>query len=144
MTACAQTPAISILLESLKWKRDGSERGARRSKNELGWCGQWSTKREIKLRESRSVLSALPRILICRRVVISWSTSCGKKDYQRKSAYCCILLQERGLGYSWPLSYVSVKSKLQHAPPPRAFDFFENYCSNSPLPGPKCRSNAPH
>ena len=42
---------------------------------------------------------------------------------------------------------VSVKSKLQHAPPratPRAFDFFENYCSNSPLPGPKCRSNAPH
>ena len=27
---------------------------------------------------------------------------------------------------------------------PRAFDFFENYCSNSPLPGPKCRSNAPH
>ena len=43
--------------------------------------------------------------------------------------------------------YVSVKSKLQHAPPratPRAFDVFENYCSNSPLPGPKCRSNAPH
>ena len=42
---------------------------------------------------------------------------------------------------------VSVKSKLQHTPPratPRAFDFFENYCSNSPLPGPKCRSNAPH
>ena len=27
---------------------------------------------------------------------------------------------------------------------PRAFDFFENYCSNCPLPGPKCRSNAPH
>ena len=27
---------------------------------------------------------------------------------------------------------------------PWAFDFFENYCSNSPLPGPKCRSNAPH
>ena len=27
---------------------------------------------------------------------------------------------------------------------PRAFDFFENYCSNFPLPGPKCRSNAPH
>ena len=26
--------------------------------------------------------------------------------------------------------------------PSRAFDFFENYCSNSPLPGPKCRSNA--
>ena len=47
-----------------------------------------------------------------------------------------------------PIHYVSVKSKLQHAPPPRAtpraFDFFENYCSNSPLPGPKCRSNAPH
>ena len=29
-----------------------------------------------------------------------------------------------------------------HPPPPRAFDFFENECSNSPLPGPKCRSNA--
>ena len=32
-------------------------------------------------------------------------------------------------------------------PPPRAtphaFDFFENYRSNSPLPKPKCRSNAP-
>ena len=27
---------------------------------------------------------------------------------------------------------------------PRAFDFFENYCPNSPLPGPKCRSNDPH
>ena len=27
---------------------------------------------------------------------------------------------------------------------PRAFDFFENYCSNSPLPGPKCRSNTTH
>ena len=27
---------------------------------------------------------------------------------------------------------------------PRTFDFFENYCWNSPLPGPKCRSNAPH
>ena len=27
---------------------------------------------------------------------------------------------------------------------PWAFDFFENYCSNFPLPGPKCRSNAPH
>ena len=42
---------------------------------------------------------------------------------------------------------VSVKSKIQHPPPgatPRAFDFFENCCSNSPLPGPKCRSNAPH
>ena len=38
---------------------------------------------------------------------------------------------------------VSVKSKLQHATP-RAFDFFENYCSNSPLPRPKCHSNAPH
>ena len=45
------------------------------------------------------------------------------------------------------ISNVSVKSKLQHAPPratPQAFDFFENFCSNSPLPGPKCRSNAPH
>ena len=33
--------------------------------------------------------------------------------------------------------YVSVKSKLQHPPRanPRAFDFLENYCSNSPLPG---------
>ena len=35
--------------------------------------------------------------------------------------------------------YVLVKSKLQHAPPPRAtpraFDFFENCCSNSPYPG---------
>ena len=27
---------------------------------------------------------------------------------------------------------------------PRTFDFFENYCSNSSLSGPKYRSNAPH
>ena len=26
---------------------------------------------------------------------------------------------------------------------PRALDFFENYSSNSPLPGPKCRSKSP-
>ena len=49
---------------------------------------------------------------------------------------------------------ITAKSKLcigqieaSTCPPratPRAFDFFENYCSNSPLPGPKCRSNAPH
>ena len=39
---------------------------------------------------------------------------------------------------------VSVKSKLQHAPPGQPPGHFENYCSNSPLPGPKCRSNAPH
>ena len=40
----------------------------------------------------------------------------------------------------------SVKSKRQHSPraTPLAFDFFENYCSNSPPPGPKCRSNALH
>ena len=43
-------------------------------------------------------------------------------------------------------TYVSVKSKLQHPPRAthRALDFFENYCSNSSLPGPKCRSNSPH
>ena len=29
-------------------------------------------------------------------------------------------------------------------PPPPAFDFFENYPSNSLLPEPKCCSNAPH
>ena len=48
--------------------------------------------------------------------------------------------------FLWLPSNVSVKSKLQHPPwaTPRAFDSFENYCSNSPLPGPKCRSNAPH
>ena len=47
---------------------------------------------------------------------------------------------------SFSAANVSVKSKLQHPPraTPRAFYFFENYCSNSPLPGPKCRSNAPH
>ena len=26
---------------------------------------------------------------------------------------------------------------------PRAFEFLENFCSNSPLPGPKICSNAP-
>ena len=47
-----------------------------------------------------------------------------------------------------PCHFVWVKSKLQHPPhplwaTPHAFDFFENYRSNSPLPEPKCRSNAP-
>ena len=35
-------------------------------------------------------------------------------------------------------------SPLHSRATPQAFDFFENYCSNSPLPGPKCHSNAPH
>ena len=49
-------------------------------------------------------------------------------------------------------SYVPVKSKLQHPSPhprataratPRAFEFLENLCSNSSLPGLKSCSNAP-
>ena len=42
-------------------------------------------------------------------------------------------------------SNVPVKSKLQHPPwaTPRAFEFLENLCSNSPLPGLKSCSNAP-
>ena len=35
-------------------------------------------------------------------------------------------------------------SQIEASTSPQAFDFFENYCSNSPLPGPKRRSNAPH
>ena len=38
--------------------------------------------------------------------------------------------------------YVPVKSKLQHSIP-WAFEFLENFCSNSPLPGPESCSNAP-
>ena len=47
------------------------------------------------------------------------------------------------LSLTWPLLiilyYVPVKSKLQHPSPgnPRAFEFLENYCSNSPSPGQK-------
>ena len=42
------------------------------------------------------------------------------------------------------LMYVPVKSKLKHPPPgnPRAFEFLENFCSNSPLTGPKSCLNA--
>ena len=42
--------------------------------------------------------------------------------------------------------YVPVKSKLQHPPwaTPQAFEFLENFCSNSPLPRPKSCSNAPN
>ena len=53
------------------------------------------------------------------------------------------------LAWCITIGYVLVKSKLQYPPPhptwatPWAFDFIENYCSKSPLPGPKCRSNAP-
>ena len=37
--------------------------------------------------------------------------------------------------------YVPVNSKLQH---PRAFEFLENFCSNSPLPRLKSCSKLPH
>ena len=44
-------------------------------------------------------------------------------------------------------SYVQVKSKLQHPPPPRstpwAFECLENWCSNSPFLEPNSYSNAP-
>ena len=48
----------------------------------------------------------------------------------------------------WPFNTVMYRSNRSfNIPPranPRAFDFFENYCSNSSLHCPKCRSNAPH
>ena len=50
------------------------------------------------------------------------------------------------IGFRWlaePSNYVPVKSKLQHPPSPRAFEFLENVCSNFPLPGLKSCSNAP-
>ena len=39
--------------------------------------------------------------------------------------------------------YVPVKSKLQHPPRATPRAFLENFCSNSPLTGPKSCSNAP-
>ena len=71
------------------------------------------------------------------------------------------LLAERDLGFSFAkfkmadqceategeLMYRSNRSFNIPPPPranPRAFDFFENYCLNSLLPGRKCRSDAPH
>ena len=73
---------------------------------------------------------------------------CGNCDKKSEHSFycfqCCAFRCDDCIG----LHNVSVKSKLQYAPPPgatpRVFDFFENYCSNSPLPGPKYRSNAPH
>ena len=48
----------------------------------------------------------------------------------------------------WALCIGQIKASTCPPPPPRAtpwaFDFFENYCSNSPLPRRKCRSNAPN
>ena len=50
--------------------------------------------------------------------------------------------------WTWNTISIMYRSNRSFNMPPRAtppaFDFFENYCSNSPLPGPKCRSNAPH
>ena len=44
-------------------------------------------------------------------------------------------------------NYVPVKSKLPQSPPggwfPRAFEFLENFCSNSTLPGPKAVQMSP-
>ena len=42
------------------------------------------------------------------------------------------------------LCFGQIQASTSPRATPRAFDFFENYCSNSPLPGPKCRSNALH
>ena len=51
---------------------------------------------------------------------------------------------DRSLSLSQRETNVSVKSKLQHPPPPtRAVECLENFCSNSPLTGPKSCSNAP-
>ena len=57
----------------------------------------------------------------------------------RKNLY--FLPQELSTALSLIHHYVPVKSKLQH--PPRAFEFLENFCSNSSLTGTKSRSNAP-
>ena len=48
---------------------------------------------------------------------------------------------------TWPTCLCIGQIDASTCPPlatPRAFDFLENYCSNFPLPGPKCHSNAPH
>ena len=56
-------------------------------------------------------------------------------------------LYHRHFKRSTPASIMYRSNRRFNMPPratPRVFDFFENYRSNSPLPGPKCRSNAPH
>ena len=44
-----------------------------------------------------------------------------------------------------PFCIGQIEASTSPPPPatPHAFDFFENYRSNSPLPKPKCRSNVP-
>ena len=65
--------------------------------------------------------------------------------YRRIEPEQATQIQESQLGFA--LMYRSNRSfniPPPRATPPRAFDFFQNYCSNSPLPEPKCPSNAPH
>ena len=49
------------------------------------------------------------------------------------------------LSFKQTITYRSNRSfNIASPATPWGFDFCENYCSNSPLPGPKCLSNAPH
>ena len=55
-----------------------------------------------------------------------------------------VLEDFRGKDCAFVASWLCIgQIEASTCPPPRAFDFFENYCSNSPLPGPKCCSNTP-
>ena len=86
-------------------------------------------------RELSSWFRDEPRSTLCK---LSGIIHVALRDGQESLSYT---LMERMCTLQ-PVAYVSVTSKLPHPPPratPQAFDFFENYCSNSPLPGPKCR-----
>ena len=108
----------------------------------LSWLSIYSGTRLIGTCTGHTIVSILFRCLYSAGLQKNATDTCliniktNADNFIRK--HCLI---------SHTVMYRSNRSFNMPPPPPatpRAFDFFENYCSNSPLSRPKCRSNAPH
>ena len=80
---------------------------------------------------------------ICRLMLKMFLEYCFPKGLFIKQCNLNLLIY-RLLRCNGRLMYIGRSFNMPPRATPRAFDFFENHCSNSALPGPKCRSNAPH
>ena len=65
--------------------------------------------------------------------VIAATSIFMRRDLNRNSGFCDVIVPTSSIDEF----NVPVKSKLQHPPHPRAFEFLENFCPNSPLTGRK-------
>ena len=85
--------------------------------------------------------------LICEKLnILAEYNSSGQRQLENSLLVVPFIVLFSHMVLQLYLDYVLVKSKLQHPhsrATPRAFEFLENVCSNSPLSGPKSCSNAP-